>query len=55
MRTPYLWYWVRDDVFGHPFKRVKLAYYDPAKDERKYEDAGVMAMDDFGDLVNVFP
>lgn len=55
MKINYLWYWVRDEVFGHPFKRVKLAFYDPQTEERTYEDAGLMAMDDFGNLVNVSP
>lgn len=55
MSKPWLWYWVRDEVFGHPFKRVKLAFYDPQTEERTYEDAGLMAMDDFGELVQVRP
>ena len=55
MRKPYLWYWIRDEVFGHPFRRVKLAFYDQQTEERTYEDAGLMAMDDFGELVPVSP
>lgn len=50
-----LWYWVRPDGIAYPFKLVKTETFHHETQVRTYETIGVMAMNDFGTLVEVRP
>ena len=49
------WYWMPVKDSPHYFKSVWLCLYDRVTAERSYPYVGVMAMNDFGDLVVVRP
>ena len=55
MKFQFGWAWQPVKDKPHYFKDVWISLYDPASEKHSSENLGVMAMDNFGELVLVRP